>query len=465
MRIGLGLELGRQSGGDPGLALMGTADSWYSSKDGAVDVQERASRITGTDLATFGSTSGVDANDPTRLIHDGHNYVWFTRATVGNYLIIQSADHVFPTASTQSEWVFRRVDPVGVGTQYLFWQGADRCYITVNATTAAFIFDKSSDQSSYGVSTAMTDANTKVWLKGTVDWPASTPGAPTVTFYYSDESDVWDADDVTWTLGNSTVAGVDVDTPTAAVQMFINTPGNTSLSIDGGIHTVKITHNDGADVQLDLNMDTATLAATSITDSNGVELGVARAAAGLKLAVVTRSVDLFDGVDDYIKLPASDAPTFTATTGKHTVVVAFRTFVTSGGYNRLWGWEPTPNDGTYLCLSNTGKAYAVVGGTTTFANSEGATAIQGDWELRVAAIVVDDTTVAAYSNEDGLDTPTSTTGVGTVVFGSNGYVGKTPGSADVYQGEFFEVLSFPGVALTETELDLIAAKLIAGTYS
>lgn len=186
--------------------------------------------------------------------------------------------------------------------------------------------------------------------------------------------------------------------------------------------------------------------------------------AGLKATAVTRSVDMLDGTDDYISFPASDTPTFTATTGKFTVIMAYRQpWATWVSWDRLWSAESAYNKGTNFSGHPTLTAtYFQVGGTLATI-SQNVSVPTG--AVQVIAGVVDNGTMYGYSNDNGMYAGKDITGVGVITFGDP-YCGKYAGFTDKIPAiEVFEVVHMPGVALTEAELDAIAELMIAGTYT
>jgi hypothetical protein len=436
--------------------------TWYDAAD--VDGQLIESRaIEGsTGVAQLGSTTGSDTNDPLRPLQTGRNYVYFPNTTNGNQIAVPTP--IYPTPSTRSEWVFRRIDPQTNGGQsFLTWHPSNRCYIIVASTGVLAQFDRLSDGASSNVSIGLESADTKVWLRVWIDWPAGASGKPTLTVYYSDEADVFDQDGVTWVLAGSTVSPIDMVTPVTTSGLSLNGPSD-AVSSKGGLYSVRITHNDGADVQLDLNMNRDTVTQTAITDATGRVCPVNRSATGLKTAIVTRPVMLLDSVDDYIQLPASDTPTFTATTGKHTAVVMYRSHDNPAGARVLLDSRAGATSGWSIAEQLAAGAHrSVLYGADGFETAV-TPARTADSGLQVVASVIDDGSLVAYHHETGFGSPGDVSGVGAITYNPP-RVGTTAyGLGGLPAVEIFAVLLFKDQALTETELDAIAAELIAGDY-
>jgi len=162
----------------------------------------------------------------------------------------------------------------------------------------------------------------------------------------------------------------------------------------------------------------------------------------------------------YLNLPTSDRPSFTATTGTYTVMVCFEG-ANAGGFTRAYSAEPSVSKG--LCLQmHYGDCRAYVGGTGGAAYSKLGGVLTSGRE--VVAGVVDTGQVKSYRHGSGLDSGASITGVGTITYGGPIIGGRADDyTANSFVRDTYEVLIWDG-ALTETELDLVAAKIKAGGY-
>ena len=191
---------------------------------------------------------------------------------------------------------------------------------------------------------------------------------------------------------------------------------------------------------------------------------VNRSSSGLKTAVVTRPVMLFDGTDDYLQ--TTDTPTYTHLAGKHTVVIMFA----PGGstdYRVLYSTESAIRDGMRIISLTEGGDISIevsgadIGYGLTLNPLSNGTSL----DRVVIAAVVDEGVLRGWSNVEGMTADISMAPAGTIThlaarLGANAY---DTGSA--VDNEVFAVLIFSGEVLTEAELDLISAKLRAGDYA
>ncbi|MCP5008121.1 MAG: hypothetical protein GY941_29915, partial [Planctomycetes bacterium] len=193
------------------------------------------------------------------------------------------------------------------------------------------------------------------------------------------------------------------------------------------------------------------------------------ATSGLVTAIVTRPVALLDGSDDYIQLPAdAPTPTFTATTGKYTIVYFGRWHVETGSTQRLFSTESSGNDGLHIHSNSAGveRPRITVGGATSAKgfNPPGAATLT-ERQAFVVAVVIDNGNAYAYLSGYGLSSAADITGVGTITHAA-ARVGSTAYAvSSLTAGEFFDVITYDGQAKTEAQLNAVAADLLAGNYT
>lgn len=199
------------------------------------------------------------------------------------------------------------------------------------------------------------------------------------------------------------------------------------------------------------------------TDRNGVTWTVGRPTSGLKTVMVHGDMIQSDGVDDYIQLPASLTPSFTATTGAFTVVAAIRSYVTDASWGRVYSAESANNDGVFLALNPDSNARFVVGGAVDAAVAPGPVGEhtpEGSGVLEVIGGVYDNGSAYTYINGHGLGAAEDTTGVGTITMNTPRLLTVAYNVLAPEELDLFGVVTFDRV-LTESELDSVAEYLRA----
>lgn len=185
---------------------------------------------------------------------------------------------------------------------------------------------------------------------------------------------------------------------------------------------------------------------------------ITRASSDLKITNVTRDVDVFDGTDDYWQLPASATPTVTATTGECTIAALARMHNTTTD-RRLFSSESAAGNGLFLTPRSSLRQFQVRLGGASATTSVVSPGSWTDGELWVGAGVVDDGSLYSYLDTGGISAAGSTTTNGTVTHNATARVGSYPFTvSSAFEGEVFAALVFDR-ALTETELDDLAAYL------
>ncbi|MCP4960920.1 MAG: hypothetical protein GY925_16845, partial [Actinomycetia bacterium] len=260
---------------------------------------------------------------------------------------------------------------------------------------------------------------------------------------------------------------------TGAADFYIGTNNSGTAPLQGIIQRVIVRSTIGGaailDVNLPVDIDTSSdpdAGQTSFTCTTGQTVTVNRATSGLVTAIVTRPVALLDGIATYVQLPA-DAPTPTATraAGKHTAVFLLRKSATGANFDRFLSFETgTGVDGCYL--TQVGNQTAVYIGDGASSVSSLLTSTIPDNDLAVIGFVIDTGTIAAYYYGEGLATPTSFSGLASDPTFTAGRIGARGYAVQsLAELEFFDVVTFQDQAKTEAQLDVIAAKLLAGTYA
>jgi len=169
-----------------------------------------------------------------------------------------------------------------------------------------------------------------------------------------------------------------------------------------------------------------------------------------------------DGVDNFMQHNAGDAPTFSATAGQFTVIVCLTTSVLSGAWNRVFSSESAGNNGVYMALDNLGRVRLVTGGLSSSMNAITADArvIEGDGEVHVVAGVIDNGSAYVWDDTSSFSSAADITGVGTITHGTPRTMGPGYTISNMVAGDLHSVALFQSVALSVTELGVIATHLI-----
>jgi hypothetical protein len=295
--------------------------------------------------AQRGSTSGVDSNDPLFRPHDGRHYVYFP----GNLdSFVSGPTYNIAGATTLGMVVDFGPDglpdvPSGFACPAGLATSVDGILQYVGPSKALTTFGTA-------------DSVSNTWAAG----PTVPAGTRYVRSTFRVNVDVeveTSIDGTTWVPYQTTPATgqpASIPGPTNTVPIAVGRVSYAGAwSYLGSIRKVEFLV-DGAVVR---TYDPATQIDTSSNPNAGqTSFGgwnVNRAAEGLKTAVVTESIILPDGVNDFTQLPASDTPTFTATTGKHTQIVCGRWNDDALPLNpRLWSSESGSANGAMIYKRN-----------------------------------------------------------------------------------------------------------------
>ena len=284
-----------------GYELSRTATHWYDTRATGNTDQLLDNLGTNSDPAVRGSSSADTTNDPTRLVHDGEDYVWLP-GTSDNW-VTQTA-HAVPSSPDVVEQYFRIV-PEETATQYaaiggywrdsasvadgpgLRWQdvGSGRRVTALwrpVASGPATTLVSSADNFTPGV---------KTWVRLSYVYDNGSSQTAITIYHSEDQVAHWD-NVTTWTdIGSTTIAQTRIVPAGGTVNWTVGSLPQGSRE-DKGSYLRAGTVVDGV-VEAEFNP----------SDLTGWTIN--RFATGLKTTVVTQSVDVFDGSDDYWQLPAS----------------------------------------------------------------------------------------------------------------------------------------------------------------
>ncbi|MCP5008061.1 MAG: hypothetical protein GY941_29615, partial [Planctomycetes bacterium] len=268
--------------------------------------------------AVNGPTTGVDLGDATILTHTGTHYAYLSGAATGNFLSVPDDSTLDLTSDYEIVCWVGPTDWTPSGNMWLVRKGsAWAVQIRTDGKIRAIVNNNNYDST---IATGFTDGDAK-WLKVTRDQSSGDIDIYTAADQATEPSS-WD------TLG-TTIAGTTDATNTNTADVSIGAATTGAAEFGGCIYRAIVRDSIGAatdvlDVNLAADIDTTTdhdAGQTSFTCTTGQTVTVNRATSGLVTAIVTRPVALLDGSDDYIQLPAdAPTPTFTATTGKYTIV-------------------------------------------------------------------------------------------------------------------------------------------------
>lgn len=381
LALGLPFGRGQSTGGavDPGLALLQSATLWLDASNPGADSQKLANRGTGGSVldARFGSTTGVDTNDPLLLTHTGTNYLYLPGIS-GNYCTVPDSAALGITGDIDlrvrvslADWTpttdmgFITKDSSGreyafgvnatAGTLYLYWWNSGATFTQVNSSVAPTVTDggELDVRATLDVDNGASGRDVKFWTKS-----VATP--------LSDNSG--------WTqLGTtSTAAGVSSIRDTADLVGIGGRDGGNFLN--GSVYRAMILNGIDGTTVFDADF-TANSNQSSFTESssNAATVTINRTTSGRKSVMVVRPTLLF-GTDDYLEVADNDLLDFAAgeslsvvavmrqhATPPNFAVVAYK--VLSAGYivqnnGTAQGMSVLVNDGTYVPNTTSGNPSA-----------------------------------------------------------------------------------------------------------
>lgn len=456
------LNSGRFGGAvDPGLTLLQSATLWLDASDPGADSQKVQNKGTGGSAldARYGSTTGVDTNDPLLLTHTGTNYLYLPGAT-GNHA---SAPDIAAYTPTSEMEIIMRV------------QLAD---YTPASASALMSHDASFDNGwSFGLSTAgnlqwnlnngaplysstaaasLTDG-TAYWIRAT--WKAS----DFARFYY--------AADQTTVPSSWTQVGSDVATTATAPANSTTTlkvlggsgpsvqPGLLAGSAYRAIYRTTIGGSAVFDADFTTNTGQSTFTESS---SNAATVTINRSTSGRKAVMVTRPVWLF-GTDDYMEIADNALLDFEAS-GDMTVLAVARRFNTPPASARILskrevagsnpGWDllgDAPGSQIFTALVDVGAS------SSTFPAGASQTTTAG--QMHLIGAIFDRTNALVKATIGNSISAGGSMPAGDTSNTAPLAVGRLQGGTGYADMEIIAVAVFKGTALTSAELGQIATYL------
>lgn len=411
----LGLGLGLPFGGrisNP-LASLGAvfaidARNSFSGEQAAVNFGTGGSALN----AQYGSTTGVDTNDPLLLTHTGSNYIYLP-GTAGNYA--SSPDAAVLDLSSALEIVIR-VQPVD-------WSPTSETIIIGkrdSGTTTSYQLSFTSTNTVLRLSFNGTDLinlsssnvpladNVPGWVKAS--WRNS-DGAWSIE-YAADSS----TEPTSWTSLGSGTSSVGSTLYSSSSFIEIGSQGsNTSGFFTGRIYRTIIRSSVGGTTVFDADFSRNS-AQNSFSEfsSNAATVTVNRSTSGRKSAIVTRPVWLI-ATDDYFEVAESSLLDFD-NVNSFTALVVTRTHANSvsdgfyigkyaGGVELGWALYNTTSPGrtNYAWLADTS---VLIDGTTNMPATAGS---NGDISIRAMRYnATADQLTTSYNNVNGAVQSTAT---------------------------------------------------------
>ena len=450
------------SAADPGLTLLQSATLWLDASDPGADPQKLQNKGTGGSAldARFGSTTGVDTNDPLLLPHTGTNYLYLPGASGNNASAPDSvALSIMGDIDIQARIAPTDWTPSTQGLVAGKWGSTtgNQAYGLFLDTSGTLRFVQYSG-AAYNdlpstVATGFTDGEAK-WVRATY----SASGG-TVKFYTAPDASAVPS---SWTQLGTTVAGVARTTQDTANALTLgeSTTSGSNLLV-GAIYRVRILDGyDGAgSVVFDANF-TANTNQSSFTESssNAATVTINRATSGRKAVMVVRPTLLF-GTDDYLEVADNDLLDF-ALADDRTLVAVMREHATpidngqiiskrdGGGAGAAWALQTTSAGAVRLFQGDAGVSQNV----DTPSVTNGTRSLVASVRNRTSDNVTN--YVNGVAGTPATDTLTATSANANPV-----RIGRSAtGGAIYFDGEIEHVAIFRSV-LTSTELGQIATYL------
>lgn len=321
---------------DPGLALLQSATLWLNSAQSVAGEQSVVNQGTGGSAlnARYGSTTGVDTNDPLLLTHTGTNYLYLPGTTdnfasTGDSAILDGfADLEIIVRVAPSDWtpvsrtqIVAKRNAGGTTMAYTFgFTSAGLLYCLTDNGTSFF-------EATSSVATGFTDGDTK-WLRVT-----RVGSTGTIQFFTAaDQASVPSS----WTqLGTDVATGLTGNLRNSTDPLTISGYTNgVNEPYTGRIFRVIIRNGIGGTAVFDADFTTNTNQSSfTESSSNAATVTINRSSAGRKSAMVTRPVWLF-GTDDYMEI-ADNALLDFDLTDSFTVLAVARSHNTPASYGTL----------------------------------------------------------------------------------------------------------------------------------
>lgn len=420
--------------------------------------------LVGSDVMTRGSTGSGDANDPRFLANESFPYAFFPDSS-GSYT---QAAGLTATATTDTfvELTARfRLTPDSSGDLHLVGTVATATSLAFRQASGKFIAH-TTDQSSLVIGAVQSTGSISVaTAEAQFVWGRARIYDSSVVDYWYSFTDTNQKDKVEWSSLGSVTGSNGGDGMLAFSTMLVGADttgaarGEKLISYASYESPSRTTVWDPAN---QLTVADADSGNTTWVSSAGETWTIGRTTTGYKTLMIHSGTAQTNGSSDYMQTTSAHTPTFTATTGAYSFLVAGRRHGTSGGGTQAWSsTELSSDQGIVMRLAGGTTASVLVGGTTT-AVADGATGVAGDGSTIVVGAVVAPGTVAVYDNVNGLGaTPVAITGVGTINHGPVRLMSRGSAVALLSTQDWFSLALFEGRTLTGTEADVIAAQMIA----
>lgn len=433
---------------DPGLTLLQSATLWLDASDPGSDSQKAQNKGTGgTALdARFGSTTGVDTNDPLLLTHTGTNYLYLPGSANDN---ATAPDSAAISPSTEIELLIRVKLASYSANQVLIMKtaGTSDFQWDINGGLIRFVWwNSGGGLSAPSVSGGSLVAGTDYWLRVTAN------STETKFFQAAGSSTIPSS----WTQIGATQAGI-TTIRDAATAISVGT------SSAGEIYRAILRTTIGGANQFDADF-TANTNQSSFTESssNAATVTINRSSAGRKSVMVTRPVWLF-GTDDYMEI-ADNALLDMGATDPFTVLVVGRAWGTQGTNDTLVAKKADVTNTTagYL-LANHGttalQLQADIGDGTNGIEATSASRTAGDRKVWAMVRSVASDNLTTYINTTAGTSVTDTT-TATLANAEVLRIGRLSGAGTEYADvEIDTVVLVKGTAYDSTQIGQIMTYL------
>jgi hypothetical protein len=406
--------------------------------------------------AQFGSTTGVDTNDPTVLSHTGVNYLYLPDGLV-NYASVPDEAVFSPTTSISYRTAVALDDWTPASARNLLghYEGGTSnrsSLLSLNAAgTLAMLLSSDGVAATQINSTASPAVSDGGLLAIRSDWSST----PSVTFYTKATTPQTVYADVTsdtgWTqLGSVVTASVPATIFAATAPLYM--AGYSSSVAGGGFYASAVKVDGTLRAAVDFTR-LSTGAETSFTATTGQTVTINRATSGRKAAVVVRPTILL-GADDYFVTADSDLLDFT-NSESFTVIAVGRIFGSGTATTLVSKREASGGAwwSVYRDTTGTRKVIARINDGTNNAQSV-STSTPADGDLVIAGLVRNVTadTVSSVALGGVIEAASTDTTTGTLANTAGLYIGQNGITGpSFYDGEVVAVAVFRR-ALTAAEM-------------
>lgn len=438
-------------------------------------IQELPNRV-GPGVAQVGSTDGIDSGDPLRPVWSGEHYLYMTGVS-GNGNVTPGTGSTVVGSNAYS--IYARKNGTYIG-YIAAANSADRGRFALTGTNATVEVSDFTTGAYVALTlpTTLPPASYNHWLvdidaaAGTARFRASTQSIDTARADLS-----WDFDDIAAHTG-----------PVRAVAAGSFSAGATGTSGPGtgALHQVDWEVSGVADMSFHPGRDVDTLAdpdagQASWTSATGEIWTVTRSTSGLATVVVTSARFAFDGSDDRIMPPADVAPALNGQPTTFMHVVSGIQPSASAVYDTVFGNRPNFNSvgtpgvsfGSFRRNPAEGREanLAVSDGVTEKSVSVVSSAGRVPWGIfgvigwRYDAIAE---TIECFTFHGGALHKSGTTSVsalGSCLGASDPTIGCLTNGTLPFRGEMKAPFIKADAFLDDSEVSVIAAKLLSGAYA